>query len=41
MIYHHMFGREIKLLMNDKKGTAATASGDIGIAELSELENES
>ena len=35
------FGGGIELLMNDKKkGTAATASGDIGIAELSELENE-
>ena len=35
------FGGGIELLMNDKKkGTTATASGDIGIGELSELENE-
>ena len=35
------FGGGIELLMNDKKkGTTATASADIGIGELSELENE-
>ena len=35
------FGGGIELLMNDKKkGTGATASGDIGIGELSTLENE-
>ena len=35
------FGGGIELLMNDKKkSTTATASGDIGIGELSELENE-
>ena len=35
------FGGGIELLMNDKKkGTGATASGDIGIGELSNLENE-
>ena len=35
------FGGGIELLMNDKKkGTSATASADIGIGELSELENE-